>query len=111
MATVLAGAMYERVMRWQHQKGGDCMGPDCFRYTFLIAAALSAFGTVLAALLWRRTSKKYQKIIKVRSGQNSPASPHWLQKSMSCWRCCAAVQQKLGQQVMCQGSWARSCWA
>ena len=27
MATVLAGAMYDRVMRWQHQKGGDCMRP------------------------------------------------------------------------------------
>ena len=69
MATVLAGQLYDRVMRWQHQAaGGDCIGPDCFRYTFLICGGLAALATVLAALLWRRTGRKYQTIIKVRSG-------------------------------------------
>ena len=67
MATELAGQMYDRAMRRQHQPGGDCTGPDCFRYTFLICCALAAVGTMLAALLWRRTGKQYQTIIKVRA--------------------------------------------
>ena len=66
MATELAGQLYDRAMRRQRHAAGDCTGPDCFRYTFLTCCALAAVGTVLAALLWRRTGKQYQTIIKVR---------------------------------------------
>ena len=80
MATELAGQMYDRAMRRQHQPGGDCTGADCFRYTFLICCALAAVGTVLAALLWRRTTSKYQTIIKVRA--QSEVGVH----IVNCWR-------------------------
>ena len=66
MATSLAGYMYEMVLQREHQHGGTCIGPDCFRYTFLIVAALSLLSTLLAGILWLRTRTMYATIIQVR---------------------------------------------
>ena len=65
MATSLAGRMYEMVLQRKHQHGATCMGPDCFRYTFLIVAALSLIVTLLAVILWLRTRSMYATIIQV----------------------------------------------
>lgn len=65
MATSLAGRMYEMVLQRKHQHGATCMGPDCFRYTFLIVAALSLVVTLLAFILWLRTRDMYATIIQV----------------------------------------------
>lgn len=67
MATELAAAMYNRVMAMQpHGKhAGSCHGPYCFRWTFLIVAALCCVATAFAAALWYRSHKAYQQVIKV----------------------------------------------
>jgi MFS family permease len=70
MATELAAAMYNRVMAGQphHGKhGGDgaCHGPYCFRWTFLMVAALCCVATAFAAALWYRSRTAYQQVIKV----------------------------------------------
>ena len=65
MATSLAGAMYNWVMAHTDQRGHFCHGPLCFRYTFLIVAALCTVGTVFAALVWVRSRTAYRAVIKV----------------------------------------------
>ena len=40
-----------------------CRGPDCFRDTFLILAALAAAALGLALVLWHRTRPLYVKVI------------------------------------------------
>ena len=65
MATSLAGYMYEMVLQRTHQHSDTCIGPDCFRYTFLIVAALSLLSTLLAGILWYRTRTMYATIIEV----------------------------------------------
>ena len=70
MATELAAAMYNRVMAQQphhgkHGSDGSCHGPYCFRWTFLIVAALCCVATAFAAALWYRSRQAYQQVIKV----------------------------------------------
>ena len=70
MATELAAAMYNRVMAGQPHHGkhggdGTCHGPYCFRWTFLMVAALCCVATAFAAALWYRSRTAYQQVIKV----------------------------------------------
>mmetsp|Transcript_14199 Transcript_14199/g.42879 ORF Transcript_14199/g.42879 Transcript_14199/m.42879 type:complete len:728 (-) Transcript_14199:369-2552(-) len=65
MATSLAGAMYNWVMDHYHQKGHFCRGPLCFRYTFLIVAALAVVATIFATIVWARSREAYKAVIKV----------------------------------------------
>jgi hypothetical protein len=76
MATELAAAMYNRVMAQQPHHGkhggdGSCHGPYCFRWTFLIVAALCCVATAFAAALWYRSRQSYQQVIKVRTRQGA----------------------------------------
>lgn len=64
MATKLAATMYNYLMRQQGGKHG-CHGPYCFRWTFLIVAALCTLATGMALLLWYRSRQAYQAVIKV----------------------------------------------
>ncbi len=66
MATLLSGAMYNWVMEHYDQRGHFCHGPLCFRYTFLIVAALMMVATVAAAFVWARSREAYKAVIKVR---------------------------------------------
>lgn len=71
MATELAAALYNRVLAQQaaHHKHKDiCTGPNCFRWTFLIVAALCCVATAFAVALWIRSRQAYQQVIKVRVG-------------------------------------------
>lgn len=70
MATSLAGAMYNWVMDHYHQKGHFCRGPLCFRYTFLIVAALAVVATIFATIVWARSREAYKAVIKVCAGQS-----------------------------------------
>lgn len=65
MATALAGAIYQWSMEHDHEQGNFCTGPTCFRYTFLIVAALCLLTTVLATLVWWRSRESYKAVIKV----------------------------------------------
>jgi hypothetical protein len=64
MATKLAAAMYNYVMR-QQGHANMCRGPSCFRWTFLVVAALCTVATCLALLLWYRSRAAYRSVIKV----------------------------------------------
>ena len=62
--------MYNRVMAGQPHHGkhggdGTCHGPNCFRWTFLMVAALCCVATAFAAALWYRSRAAYQQVIKV----------------------------------------------
>jgi hypothetical protein len=77
MATELAAAMYNRVMAQQPHHGkhggdGSCHGPYCFRWTFLIVAALCCIATAFAAALWYRSRQAYQQVIKVNVREDHP---------------------------------------
>lgn len=67
MATELAAAMYNRVMAQQPpgKHGSSCHGPHCFRWTFVIVAALCCVATAFAIALWYRSRAAYQQVIKV----------------------------------------------
>ncbi len=64
MATKLAAMMYNYVMR-QQGHAHSCHGPNCFRWTFLIVAALCTVATCMALLLWYRSRAAYRSVIKV----------------------------------------------
>ena len=62
LATWLAGELYARALE-RHGGGGACVGPDCFRATFLLLAGLAAAALGVAVVLWRRTRPLYVKVI------------------------------------------------
>lgn len=69
MATELAAALYNRVLAQQahHKHHPDiCTGPYCFRWTFLVVAALCCVATAFAVTLWIRSRQAYKQVIKVR---------------------------------------------
>ncbi|KAL4452086.1 hypothetical protein ABPG75_007748 [Micractinium tetrahymenae] len=54
LAMGLAGWLYDRALTRQGAEGGPCVGPDCFRLTFLLLAGLGLAATACSAALYRR---------------------------------------------------------
>ncbi|KAL4437504.1 hypothetical protein ABPG77_003485 [Micractinium sp. CCAP 211/92] len=54
LATGLAGWLYSLALSKQGSEGGTCLGPDCFRPTFLVLAGLGLGATVCSTVLYRR---------------------------------------------------------
>lgn len=51
---VQAGWLYSLALSKQGSEGGTCLGPDCFRPTFLVLAGLGLGATVCSTVLYRR---------------------------------------------------------
>lgn len=61
LANRLAGALYDQKAEEHLKDPNVCIGADCFRDSFLIAAALQALSTVLAGVLYVRTQALYKR--------------------------------------------------
>ncbi|CAL8464603.1 g4138 [Coccomyxa elongata] len=59
LATRLAGGIYQLQAERHGDDGDVCIGADCFRSTFVIAAGLEMGAAVLALILYCRTSQLY----------------------------------------------------
>ncbi|XP_057495283.1 protein NUCLEAR FUSION DEFECTIVE 4-like [Actinidia eriantha] len=57
---LLAGYLYDNEAAKQHNI--SCLGPNCFRLTFLTLAGVCAVGTVLSLVLTRRIKPVYQML-------------------------------------------------
>ncbi|KAJ6834165.1 uncharacterized protein M6B38_335980 [Iris pallida] len=61
----LAGYVYDRESERQRTGGGgsgSCYGPDCFRLTFLVLAAVCGLGSLLSAVLTARVRPVYRML-------------------------------------------------
>ncbi|GFY80769.1 major facilitator superfamily protein [Actinidia rufa] len=59
-SSLLTGYLYDNEAAKQH--GISCLGPNCFRLTFLALAGVCAVGTVLSLVLTRRIKPVYQML-------------------------------------------------
>ncbi|KAK2998094.1 hypothetical protein RJ639_025633 [Escallonia herrerae] len=69
---VLAGYVYDAEAA--KQQGSSCLGPNCFRLTFLVLAGVSGLGTILGLILTVRIRPVYQMLYaggSFRLAQNS----------------------------------------
>lgn len=55
-----AGSIYQTHAARHGDDGDVCIGADCFRLTFLVAAALEVVAALLAVVLYCRTSNLYR---------------------------------------------------
>jgi hypothetical protein len=75
----LSAGLYERGIASGGGAGGaggskTCLGPQCYRYTFLAAAALSATAVAAALALSRRPLSRASVARFVRAGQRAAGS-------------------------------------
>lgn len=70
----LAGEVYD--LEAAKQPGASCIGPDCFRLTFLILAGLSALGTFFSIILTVRLRPVYQMLYGSGSFRLPQSSAH-----------------------------------
>ncbi|EPS71124.1 hypothetical protein M569_03631, partial [Genlisea aurea] len=62
-SVLLAGQVYDsEAAKQQQQQQLGCVGPSCFRLTFLVLAAVCGVGTVMAAVLTARIRPVYQSL-------------------------------------------------
>ncbi|KAK9818151.1 hypothetical protein WJX72_007867 [[Myrmecia] bisecta] len=61
LATKLAGYLYQQSVTRHGDSDNICLGQDCFRLTFLIAAGLGLLSTLLATILLYRTRGLYRR--------------------------------------------------
>ncbi|OMO65267.1 Nodulin-like protein [Corchorus capsularis] len=59
---LLAGYLYDSEAAKQGAGSSVCVGPNCFRLTFLVLAGLSAMGSVLSIILTKRIWPVYQML-------------------------------------------------
>ncbi|KAI9191944.1 hypothetical protein LWI28_015848 [Acer negundo] len=64
---LLAGYIYDNEAAKQHglnllSSGGSCLGPNCFRVTFLVLACLCGVGSILSIILSMRIRPVYQML-------------------------------------------------
>jgi hypothetical protein len=59
-SAILAGYVYDAEAA--KQGGSTCLGPDCFRLTFLVLAGVCGLGTVLSIILTIRIRPVYQML-------------------------------------------------
>lgn len=71
-SSLLAGTLYDNEASKQHAV--TCLGPDCFRITFLVLAGVSFIGTLFSMVLTQRIKPVYQMLYSggsFRMPQNS----------------------------------------
>ncbi|KAK6783763.1 hypothetical protein RDI58_017217 [Solanum bulbocastanum] len=71
---LLAGYLYDNEAVKQHS--ATCLGPDCFRVTFLILAGVCGLGTVLSIVLTMRIRPVYQMLYAGGSFRLPQSSSH-----------------------------------
>ncbi|KAH0652273.1 hypothetical protein KY285_029784 [Solanum tuberosum] len=71
---LLAGYLYDNEAAQQHS--ATCLGPDCFRVTFLILAGVCGLGTVLSIVLTMRIRPVYQMLYAGGSFRLPQSSSH-----------------------------------
>lgn len=59
---LLAGYVYDKEAANQHPVSSTCLGPSCFRLTFLVLAGMCSLGTVLSIILSVRIRPVYQML-------------------------------------------------
>lgn len=79
---LLAGYVYDNEAAKQHglvRYGSSlsCLGPNCFRITFLVLAVVCAVGTILSIVLTRRIKPVYQMLYSGGSFRLPPSTFHW----------------------------------
>ena len=72
---LLAGYVYDKEAAKQHS-GGSCLGPDCFRLTFLVLSGVSVLGSVLGVILTVRVRPVYQMLYSSGSFRQPRSSLH-----------------------------------
>ncbi|CAN0891377.1 Protein NUCLEAR FUSION DEFECTIVE 4 [Linum grandiflorum] len=70
----LAGTMYD--IEASKQGSSTCIGPDCFKVTFLALAALCGLGTLLSIILTMRIRPVYQMLYSGGSFRLAQSSGH-----------------------------------
>jgi MFS family permease len=78
---LLAGYVYDNEAAKQHRlvrfsSSLSCLGPDCFRITFLVLAFVCAVGTILSIVLTRRIKPVYQTLYSGGSFRLPPNTNH-----------------------------------
>ncbi|CAI9100924.1 OLC1v1038114C1 [Oldenlandia corymbosa var. corymbosa] len=71
-SVLLAGILYDYEAAKQHRK--SCIGPHCFRITFMVLAGVSSVGVMLSIVLTKRIKPVYQMLYSggsFRMPQNS----------------------------------------
>ncbi|KAL7259615.1 hypothetical protein ACSBR1_005494 [Camellia fascicularis] len=71
---VLAGFVYDSEAAKQH--GTSCLGPNCFRLTFIVLAGVCAMGTVLSVVLTKRIKPVYEMLYAGGSFRLPQSSNH-----------------------------------
>ncbi|CAL9127889.1 protein NUCLEAR FUSION DEFECTIVE 4-like [Musa acuminata AAA Group] len=78
---LLAGSLYDKEAAKQHppfldHSSTSCLGPSCFRVTFLTLAGVCSLGTLLSMILTRRIRPVYQMLYAGGSFRQPPTSIH-----------------------------------
>lgn len=73
-SALLAGYIYDTEAA--KQGSSTCLGPSCFRLTFLILAGLSGLGTILSIILTIRVRPVYQMLYAGGSFRHPQSSNH-----------------------------------
>ncbi|KAL7258104.1 hypothetical protein ACSBR1_004262 [Camellia fascicularis] len=71
---VLAGFVYDSEAA--KQQGTSCLGPNCFRLTFIVLASVCAMGTVLSVVLTKRIKPVYEMLYAGGSFRLPQSSNH-----------------------------------
>lgn len=73
----LAGYIYDAEA--SKQGGTSCLGPNCYRFTFLVLAGVCGLGTLLSIILTVRIRPVYQMLYAGGSFRLPQTSGHWSQ--------------------------------
>lgn len=73
-SALLAGYIYDTEAA--KQGSSTCLGPNCFRLTFLILAGLSGLGTIVSIILTIRVRPVYQMLYAGGSFRHPQSSNH-----------------------------------
>ncbi|KAF7149015.1 hypothetical protein RHSIM_Rhsim03G0255500 [Rhododendron simsii] len=71
---LLAGFVYDNEAEKQHST--SCLGPNCFRLTFLVLSGVCAIGTVLSVVLTKRIKPVYEMLYSGGSFKLPQSSSH-----------------------------------
>ncbi|KAG5559534.1 hypothetical protein RHGRI_009159 [Rhododendron griersonianum] len=71
---LLAGFVYDNEAAKQHST--SCLGPNCFRLTFLVLSGVCAIGTVLSVVLTKRIKPVYEMLYSGGSFKLPQSSSH-----------------------------------
>lgn len=76
LATGLTGWLYDKAAA-AHGDPHQCIGPDCFRETFLILAGLAGVTSIACSVATSRSRRAYQAVAQhLRQVDNAEGNPH-----------------------------------